>query len=278
MRRRSRAGGEPVKTRRRKTVTLKRRNAPKAVRHSGSSAVGLSEQVALFKRERDEALAQLSAASKVLKVISSSPGELKPVFDTILENATRICEAKFGILCSYDGDLFKYAAVWNAPPAFLEFVLQRGSFAPRAGTPLDRILKTKNIIHRADASVDEVLTDTARLAGAKSHLAVPMFKDEALVGAIVIYRQEVRPFTEKQIELMKNFAAQAVIAIENTRLLNELRQSLEQRTATAEVLRVISSSLGELKPVFNAMLENAVRLCEAELGHLFLYDGRVPWR
>jgi GAF domain-containing protein len=230
--------------------------------------------------ELRESLEQQTATSEVLKVISSSPGELKSVFDTILENATRICEAKFGILCSYDGNLFKYAAVWNAPPAFLEFIRQRGSFAPRAGTPLDRILKTKNIVHRPDASVDEVLTDTARLAGAKSHLTVPMFKDEALVGAIIIYRQEVRPFGEKQIALVQNFAAQAVIAIENARLLNELRQrtsalseSLEQQTATSEVLRVISSSPGQLEPVFQAMLENATRLCEAKFGILYRFDG-----
>src|SRR6516162_234187 len=213
-------------------------------------------------------LEQQTATADVLRVISASPGELKPVFDTILENATRICEAKFGVLCSYNGDLFKYVAVWNAPPAFLEFMRQRGSFAPRAGTPLDRILKTKNIIHRADASVEEVLTDTARLAGAKSHLTVPMFKDEALVGAIIIYRQEVRPFNEKQIALVQNFAAQAVIAIENTRLLNELRQrttdlteSLEQQTAASEVLSIISSSPAELEPVFQAILANATRLC-----------------
>ena len=273
MRRRSTAGGEPVKTRRRKAVTLKRHNAPKAAVRRSSSAADKETKVALFKRERDEALEQLSAASEVLKVISSSPGDLKPVFDTILENATRICEAKFGILCSYDGNLFKYAAARNAPPTFLDYLLQRGSFPPRPGTALDRLLKTRDVVHHADVSVEDVPSDFARLAGAKSHLAVPMFKDEALVGAIVIYRQEVRPFSDKQIELVKNFAAQAVIAIENTRLLNELRQSLEQQTATAEVLRVISSSLGELKPVFNAMLENAVRLCEAELGHLFLYDG-----
>jgi GAF domain-containing protein len=207
-----------------------------------------------------ESLEQQTATSEVLKVISSSPGELKPVFDTILENATRICEAKFGILCSYDGNLFKYAAAWNAPPAFLEFILQRGSFAPRAGTPLDRLLKTRDVVHSADASVGEVPTDSARLAGAKSHLAVPMFKDEALVGAIIIYRQEVQPFSGKQIALVQNFAAQAVIAIENTRLLNELRQSLEQQTATADVLRVISSSPGDLKPVFNATSERGAHL------------------
>jgi signal transduction histidine kinase/putative methionine-R-sulfoxide reductase with GAF domain/regulator of replication initiation timing len=220
-----------------------------------------------------ESLEQQTATSEVLKVISSSPGELKPVFGTILENATRICEAKFGILCSYDGNLFKYAAAWNAPPAFLEFILQRGSFAPRAGTPLDRLLKTRDVVHSADASVGEVPSDSARLAGAKSHLAVPMFKDEALVGVIIIYRQEVQPFSGKQIALVQNFAAQAVIAIENTRLLNELRQSLEQQTATADVLRVISSSPGDLKPVFNAMLANAVRICEANFGALYIAEG-----
>jgi GAF domain-containing protein len=283
MRRRSKAGGEPVKTRRRKTVTLKRRNAPKAVRGRGPSAADKETKVALFKRERDEALEQLSAASEVLKVISSSPGDLKPVFEAILENATRICDAKFGILCSYDGNLFKYAAARNAPPTFLDYLLQRGSFPPRPGTALDRLLKTTDVVHHADVSVEDVPSDSARLAGAKSHLAVPMFKDEALVGAIVIYRQEVRPFTDKQIALVQNFAAQAVIAIENTRLLNELRQrtadlseSLEQQTATADVLRVISSSPGELEPVFEAMLTNAMRLCEAKFGVLYLHDeGRL---
>ncbi|HEX3502531.1 MAG TPA: adenylate/guanylate cyclase domain-containing protein [Xanthobacteraceae bacterium] len=195
-----------------------------------------------------ESLEQQTATSEVLKVISSSPGELKPVFDTILENATRICEAKFGILCSYDGNLFKYVAAWNAPPAFLEFIRQRGSFVPRAGTPLERILKTKNIVHRADASIDEVLTDTVRLADAKSHLTVPMFKDEAVGGAIIIYRQEVRPFSEKQIELVKNFAVQAVIAIENARLLNELRQRTEEVVKLNEQLEQrVADQVGEIE-------------------------------
>jgi class 3 adenylate cyclase/putative methionine-R-sulfoxide reductase with GAF domain len=223
--------------------------------------------------ELRQSLEQQTATSEVLSVISSSPGELKLVFDTILENATRICEAEFGILCSYDGNLFKYAAVRNVPPALLDFVLQRGSFLPKPRTPLDQLLKTGNVVHRADTSVDEVPSDSARLGGAKSHLAVPMFKDEALVGAIIIYRQEVRPFGEKQIALVQNFAAQAVIAIENARLLDELKQSLEQQTATADVLRVISSSPSELEPVFQSMLINAIRICEAEFGHLLLYDG-----
>jgi two-component system NtrC family sensor kinase len=137
-------------------------------------------------------LEQQTATSEVLEVISSSPGELKPVFDTILENATHICEAEFGILCTYDGNLFKYAAVRNVPPALLDFVLQRGSFLPRTGTPLDRLLKTRNIVHRADASVDEVPSGSARLGGATSHLAVPMFKDEALAQNWIIQTSNAR--------------------------------------------------------------------------------------
>ncbi len=242
-------------------------------------AVIAIENVRLFEaeqqrtRELSESLEQQTATSEVLRVISSSPSELELVFEAILENATRICAAKFGILCSYDGNLFKYAAARNAPPAFLDYLLQRGSFPPRPGTALDRLLKTTDVVHHADVSVEDVPSDSARLAGARSHLAVPMFKDEALVGAIVIYRQEVRPFTDKQIALVQNFAAQAVIAIENTRLLNELRESLAQQTATSEVLGVISSSPGELEPVFQNLLDNATRLCVANFGLIAQYNG-----
>jgi GAF domain-containing protein len=232
---------------------------------------------AQFARERDEALEQLSAASQVLNIINASPGDLKSVFDTILENATRICEAKFGILFNYYGNRFQAAAHRNTPSALLEYFNQRGPFQPPPGTPLDQLLKTNNVTHRVDDSVDRVPSASARLAEAKSHLAVPMFKDKALIGAIVIYRQEVRSFTEKQIALLQNFAAQAVIAIENTRLLNELRQSLEQQTATSEVLGVISSSPGELQPVFEAMLENAARVCGAKFGFMNRYDSNT-WR
>jgi GAF domain-containing protein len=188
----------------------------------------------------------------------------------MLENATRICEAKFGTLFRFDGKAFQVAAQVGAPPEYAEFQRQRGPFLPPPGTSLDRLLNTNSIVHRGDDSVEPAPSAPTRLAGAKSHLAVPMFKDEALVGAITIYRQEVRPFTEKQIQLLQNFAAQAVIAIENARLLSELRESLEQQTATADVLRVISSSPGELEPVFNTMLENATRLCNAKFGGLWL--------
>ena len=266
MRRRSRASNKLPKARSRKAKTLK------AARRS-SSVAGQETEVARFRRERDQALEREIATAEVLKVISSSPGDVKSVFEAILENATRICEAKFGALFTYQNELFCPVAHRNTPLALLEFMNQRGSFRPPRGTSLDQLLNTNDFVHRADDSVDQAPSAPARLGGAKSHLAVPMFKNKVLVGAIVIYRQEVRPFTDKQIALVQNFAAQAVIAIENTRLLNELRQSLEQQTATADVLRIISSSPGELESVFQAMLENATRICEAKFGTLFHFDG-----
>ena len=224
--------------------------------------------------ELRESLQQQTATSEVLSVISSSPGELEPVFQAMLENATRICEAKFGVLYRFDGDTFHFAAEVGTPPDLAEFVRRRGPFQPTPDTPVvDRVMRTKQVVHTADEAAEAVSGPSAKLGGARSLVGVPMLKDEALVGVIIIYRQEVRPFTDKQIALVENFAKQAVIAIENTRLLNELRQSLEQQTATSEVLSVISSSPGELEPVFQAMLENAVRICEAKFGALYRIDG-----
>jgi GAF domain-containing protein len=222
-----------------------------------------------------EALEQQTATSDVLRVISSSPGELDPVFETMLDNAVRICDSKFGVLFRYDNETFEPVALFGVPPALAEFNRHRGPFRPVAGTILDRVMRSKDVVHIADDAAVANPSAAARLGGARSNLSVPMFKEKALVGAINIYRQEIRPFTDKQIELVQNFASQAVIAIENTRLLNELRQSLEQQTATADVLRVISSSPGELEPVFQAMLENATRICEAKFGTLFRYDGNA---
>ena len=220
-----------------------------------------------------ESLQQQTATSEVLKVISSSPGELQPVFQAMLENATRICEAKFGTLFRFDGNRFCLEAQFGSPPALIEAQKRRGPFPPTPGTVLDRVVQTKQVSLSVDYAAEPVLGLLATLGGARSTVSVPMLKDDELIGAITIYRQEVRPFTDKQIALVQNFAAQAVIAIENTRLLNELRKSLEQQTATADVLKVISSSPGELEPVFQAMLENATRICEAKFGTLLLCEG-----
>ena len=221
-----------------------------------------------------EALEQQMATSEVLSVISSSPGELQTVFDAMLENATRLCEAKFGTLFRYRDGAFFPAAMVNAPSAYAEFMHRRGAFQAPSGTILDRLVRTREVTHIADDAIAPNPSSPARLGGARSTIAVPMLKDDELIGAVVIYRQELRPFTDKQIALVTNFAAQAVIAIENTRLLKELRESLQQQTATAEVLHVISSSPGDLKPVFDAVLANSVRICEARFAHLFLYEGK----
>jgi GAF domain-containing protein len=223
--------------------------------------------------ELRQSLEQQTATANVLKVISASPGELKPVFQAMLENATRICEAELGVLYRFDGGAFHFAAEVGAPPEYAEFNRQRGPFQPTPGGQLERVILTKGVSHTADEANSAIPGIAARLAGARTQIIVPMLKENELVGAIIIYRQEVRPFTDKQIELLKNFAAQAVIAIENTRLLNELRQSLEQQTATADVLRVISASPGALEPVFQAMLENATRICEAKFGTMYFREG-----
>jgi GAF domain-containing protein len=227
-----------------------------------------------------ESLQQQTATADVLRIISSSPGELKPVFQAILENATRICDAKFGVLFRLDGELCEFAVEVGTPLELAEFVRRRGRFMPAPDTQLFRVLRTGGVAHTADYAAIAPDAPPVKLGGARSTVDVPMFKDSALVGAISIYRQEVRPFTDKQIALLQNFAAQAVIAIENTRLLNELRQrtsdlseSLEQQTATSEVLGVISTSPGELEPVFRAVLANATRILQAELGMLWLADG-----
>ncbi|HUI15504.1 MAG TPA: GAF domain-containing protein [Xanthobacteraceae bacterium] len=225
-----------------------------------------------------EALQQQTATSEVLRVISASPGELEPVFRSILANATRICEAKFGVMHLYRDGEFKCATEMGAPPAFAKYLRDVGWHRPQAGSPLERVFqsrRTERVLRDDGGQTEESLAPPVRLAGARTLVAVPMLKEAELIGVIVIYRQEVRPFTEKQIALVESFAAQAVIAIENTRLLSELRESLDQQTATSEVLKVISSSPGELEPVFQAMLENATRICEATAGNIYRWDGEM---
>ena len=243
----------------------------------------------LRKRTDDltESLEQQTATSEVLGIISSSPGDLQPVFTAMLTNATSICGAKFGIMWLVEGDGFRVAALHNAPSAFADTRRREPVIHPHAQSPLGRVARTMNVVQIEDLTTSAGYVDRhpamvalADFGGARTIVAVPMIKDGKLVGVISIYRQEVQPFSDKQVTLLTGFAAQAVIAIENARLLNELHQrtddlteSLEQQTATSEVLRVISSSPGQLEQVFNAMLENATRMCEAQFGAMLRFEN-----
>ncbi|HEX9073308.1 MAG TPA: GAF domain-containing protein, partial [Pseudolabrys sp.] len=232
----------------RRQKTSRQQNTKKTRRFRSSSAGAKANDFARLARERDEALEQQAATSEILKIISSSPGDLMPVFNALLDNATRLCEAKFGNLVLLEGDQFRFVAQCNAPPSYADAIRRNPVLQPPPGHTFDCVAKSKREVHIIDISTDPSATTgmISKLGGARTVLVVPMLKDDRLAGVIAIYRQEVRAFTEQQIDLVKNFAAQAVLAIENARLLNELREALEQQTAAANVLSIISTSPGKL--------------------------------
>src|SRR5215475_1987908 len=277
MQRRGSSSGQPVKGQR--TVRPKTRKAQTA----RVSTEHPQEQIDLLKRERDEALEQQAATSEVLRVISRSPGDLQPVFDIIAASALRLCGSTWSAVLQFNGELIELAAVHNLDD-FKGGETVRRSFPrkPSRTGVTDRAISTRTVTYIRDVLeiADYEHLDLARAAAFRSILSTPMLSKGQVVGAITVVGADANAFTDRHIDLLKTFAAQAVIAIENTRLLKELRQrtddlteSLEQQTATAEVLQVISRSPGELEPVFKAMLANATEICEAKFGFLWLAEG-----
>src|SRR5450759_3007607 len=264
---------EAMKKRSSMTTGRKRHNTPQVARRRKPPAADANEKIALLKRERDEALEREAATAEVLKVISRSTFDLQAVLETLVQSAGKLCQAENVQIFLRDGEFYRLAADNCFSPEYQQYVREH-PIRPGRGTLVARTALGVVPVQIPDRLADPEYTyhEGGNLGGYRTLLGVPLVRDGNCIGVIALTRSKVRPFTDKQIELVKNFAAQAVIAIENTRLLNELRESLQQQTATADVLKVISSSPGELEPVFEAMLQNATRICEANFGNMFLYE------
>jgi two-component system, NtrC family, sensor kinase len=253
----------------------------------------LKAEVDSLRQALTESLEQQAATSEILQVISSSPSNVQPVFETILDNATRLCEAQRGAVFLFDGEAYHAAAFRGAAPTLVEHHM-RVPIRPGPHTALARVLRELRTVHIEDVLADAAFREgdplrraVVELEGMRTLLMVPFLKEGRLVGAVSVYRREVRPFTDRQIGLMQSFATQAVIAIENVRLFTELQEknravteahaqvteALDQQTATSEILRVISGSPTDVQPVFNAILESAGRLCDATVAGVYRLDG-----
>ena len=282
MKRRSKASSKSAKARPNKSSKLLRRARQRPLAKSGSAPSAPEPEVAQLKQDLHIALEQQAATSEALRIIASSPSELQPVFDALLANATRLCEASYGTLWLHENDgQMRIAALHGRLPGSFRGQWRVGTlFRPSPAVPTARVFHTRKPVQVVDLKEDAayfardpLAVASVEVGGIRSLIAIPVLKDRTIVGALTIYRREVRPFTEKHIQLVTNFAAQAAVAIENARLLSELRESLQEQTATSEVLHTISSSPGDLEPVFAAMLEKAVHICDAKFGNIYRWEG-----
>jgi len=270
MRRRSKSVGGSAKTRLRKTATQKRRHGSITQRRRISRTLGHETEIEPLAREMSTIAEQQRATTEVLRLISSSFGDPQPVFASILASAVRLCDADNGIIRRWDGDALHLVATHNIPQAFVE-LREQSPYRPLQYSPSGRMLATGKLVHIADLATDQAYIEhnppavaAVEIGGIRTMLAVPLLKDSELIGSFVVGRKEVRPFADKQVEIVQNFAAQAVVAIQNAQLLRELRETLRQQTAAADVLKIISRSAFDLQAVLDTAVELAAKLCDAD--------------